>query len=277
MHRRTQLHGSYSCCVLLAACLISTESAHARTVFRCVLDGTVSLATAPDPGADCEAHELDDNAALTPNLWGSMGVFSGALFKREVEGKAIYSTRELPGSTRVLNFTVATPPNAYAHEGRGKVGAPRLRLFSAQFKAAAKRTGVDDAWLRAIAHAESYFDATAVSDKGAQGVMQLMPKVAREYGVEDPFDPAQSIDGAARHLKFLERLYEGDLTLVAAAYNAGIGAVAQYGGVPPYAETEAYVAKVHALHARYREAMGLSIPAISERPALPAEVEDDPP
>lgn len=247
---------------------VFAETSQARTVYRCVMDGTVSLATEPDPGARCEAHELDDNAPLVPNLWGSMGVFAGALYKREVGGRNVYSTRPLPGSTQVLSFTVKTPPNSYAHEGRGTVGRPRLAPFDQHFKAAARRTGVDDAWLRAIAHAESYFDATAVSDKGAQGVMQLMPEVALEYGVDDPFDPAQSINAAARHLKWLKTLYDGDLTLVAAAYNAGSGAVAQYSGVPPYAETRSYVAKVHALHARYRQAMGLPIPAVSERPAI---------
>ena len=77
--------------------------------------------------------------------------------------------------------------------------------------------------LRAFAHAESGFDAKATSTKGAQGVMQLMPEVAREYAVADPYSPAQSIDGGARHLKLLLRRYKGDLDLVAAAYNAGIG------------------------------------------------------
>jgi soluble lytic murein transglycosylase-like protein len=115
---------------------------------------------------------------------------------------------------------------------------------------------VEDAMLRAFAHAESGFDAKAVSHKGAQGVMQLMPAVAREYAVADPFSPAQSIDGGARHLKLLLRRYKGDLVLVAAAYNAGIGTVAQYGGVPPYKETVAYVAKVQALYDRYRNALG---------------------
>jgi soluble lytic murein transglycosylase-like protein len=85
--------------------------------------------------------------------------------------------------------------------------------------------------------------------------MQLMPVLAREYGVADPYSSAQSIDGAARHIRSLMRRYKGDLVLVAAAYNAGIGAVAQYRGVPPYRETLAYVDKVLALHARYREAL----------------------
>jgi soluble lytic murein transglycosylase-like protein len=85
--------------------------------------------------------------------------------------------------------------------------------------------------------------------------MQLMPEVAREYAVADPYSAAQSIDGGARHLKQLLRRYKGDLDLVAAAYNAGIGTVTEYKGVPPYRETIEYVAKVQALYDRYRSAM----------------------
>ncbi len=100
-------------------------------------------------------------------------------------------------------------------------------------------------------------DAKAVSPKGAQGVMQLMPEVSKQYGVRDPFASGQSIRGGAQHLKSLVRRYKGDLTLAAAAYNAGAGAVARFGGVPPYKETLSYVDKVNALHERYRNAMGL--------------------
>lgn len=230
--------------------------AQARKVYRCVQAGTVSLATAPEPGSRCVAKQIDDNAAAVPNLWGAMGVFSGTLYERQQDGKTVYGTRKLPGSVKVLGFTVKTPPGEPAHVGLGKVGKPRLDRYAAQFKAAAKATGVDDAWLRAIAHAESGFDAAAVSPKGAQGVMQLMPRTAQEYGVVDPFSSAQSIGAGARFLKSLMKRYHGDLTLVAAAYNAGIGTVTRYGGVPPYAETQAYLAKVLALHARYREALG---------------------
>lgn len=243
--------------VVLLLGLSVAAPACARTVYRCVQGNTVSLATAPEPGSRCTPREIEDSPLQTPNLWGNMGVFSGTLYEREQEGRTVYSTRNLPGSRVYLRFTVATPPGEPAHEGLGKVGRPRLDAFAAEFKAAARATGVDDAWLRAIAHAESGFDAGAVSPKGAQGVMQLMPDTAALLGVRDPFSAQQSISGGARHMRALLRRYNGDRSLAAAAYNAGIGAVSRHGGVPPYAETLAYVEKVMALYAGYREAMGL--------------------
>ena len=186
--------------------------------------------------------------------------------EREQDGQKVYSTRNLPGSTPYLKFTVQTPPGEPAHPGLGTVGKPRLDRYPSEFKAAARQTGVDDAWLRAVAHAESDFDAKALSPKGAMGVMQLMPEVAKEYGVADPYSSAQSINAGARHLRALMRRYKGDLTLVAAAYNAGIGTVSRYGGVPPYAETQEYVSKVTALYELYLRALGRK--QAPERPAL---------
>jgi hypothetical protein len=242
-------------CLLALLALPIALPAHARTVYRCVRDGTVSLSTAPEPGSQCVANHIDDDAAKVPNLWGNLGVVKGTLYERQQDGKTVYGTRKLPGSVPVLAFTVQTPPGSPAHVGLGHLGPPQLNRFSAEFRAAARRTGVEDAMLRAFAHAESGFDAKAISSKGAQGVMQLMPEVAREYAVDDPFSPAQSIDGGARHLKQLSRRYKGDLDLVAAAYNAGIGTVTQYKGVPPYRETIEYVEKVQALYDRYKTAL----------------------
>ncbi|MEO6519791.1 MAG: lytic transglycosylase domain-containing protein [Pseudoxanthomonas sp.] len=242
----------------LGASLVAFASlpVEARTVYRCVRSGTVSLSTAPEPGSRCEARQVEDDPGRAPNLWGSMGVFSGTLYQREQDGVMVYGTRKLPGSTVYLKFTVATPPGEPAHAGLGKVGKPRLDRYAKQFKAAAKATGVDDAWLRSIAHAESGFDANALSPKGAQGVMQLMPEVSKEYGVIDPYSSVESINAGARHLRGLFKRYKNDLVLVAAAYNAGVGTVTRYRGVPPYAETQAYVEKVQALYQRYREALG---------------------
>ncbi len=246
---------------MLIAALFAAAPASARTVYRCVRGDSVSLATAPEPGSHCVARQIDDNAAALPNLWGNLGVVQGSLYERQQGGLTVYSTRKLPGSTRVFGFTVRTPPGSPAHVGLGQVGKPQLDRYASQFRDAAKSTGVADAWLRAIAHAESGFDAHALSPKGAQGVMQLMPDVSREYGVRDPFASGESIRAGARRLQALKRRYRNDLALVAAAYNAGTGAVTRFGGIPPYAETQAYVAKVQALYARYQVALAGDKPA----------------
>jgi soluble lytic murein transglycosylase-like protein len=241
----------------LALALAALASpAQARTIYRCVRAGTVSLATAPEPGSKCTAQTVDDNAAKLPNLWGVNGKQTGVLYERIQDGKTVYSTRNLPGSTPLMKFAVTPPPGAVAHPGLGHVAAARTNVHADLFRAAAKANRIDDAWLRAIAHAESDLQAEAVSRKGAQGIMQLLPKTAAEYGVKDSFVPSQAIPAGARVLHDLLRRYKGDRTLATAAYNAGIGTVAKYGGVPPYAETLAYVAKVDALYERYKVALG---------------------
>ena len=110
--------------------------------------------------------------------------------------------------------------------------------------AAARRHGLDPDLVMAVVSVESGFRPQAVSPKGAQGLMQLMPKTASSLGVADAFDPAQNLDGGARYLGQLLTLYGGDLARALAAYNAGEGAVDRHRGVPPYRETRAYVKKV---------------------------------
>jgi hypothetical protein len=253
--------------LLLIALTAASPDVRARTVWRCLRDGTVSLATAPEPGSKCTANTLDDDSASLPNLWGRLGVFHGTLYQREQDGKLVYSTRNLPGSTPLQTFTVATPPSSAAHVGLGHAGKPDTGVYRREFASAARATGLDEAWLRAIAHAESDYAADAVSVKGAKGVMQLMPDTIGDYGVGDPFSAKQSILAGAKLLKALEDQYGGDRVLAAAAYNAGAGAVAQYGGVPPYVETQEYVAKVTTLYARYRQAMGLPPRSVGLEPA----------
>lgn len=143
-----------------------------------------------------------------------------------------------------------------------------LTAYAAEVAAASARHGVDPALVRAIMHAESAFQPNALSPKGAQGLMQLMPATAGDYGVTDAFDPVQNIDAGVEHLAMLLDLYDGDVTLAAAAYNAGQGAVARYGNqVPPFAETQVYVQRVNVLHQRYRNEMALA--AQTAPPASP--------
>ena len=189
---------------LLLGALWTPAPASARVVYRCTQGGSVSLATAPEPGSKCKAQTFDDNAAKLPNLWGLNGTQKGTLYEREQDGKTVYSTRNLPGSTKVLQYTVATPLASPAHAGLGQVGQPQLDAYRREFKRAARATGVDEAWLRAIAHAESYYAADAVSTKGAKGVMQLMPDVIGDYGVKDPFSAKQSIMAGARLADFAQ-------------------------------------------------------------------------
>lgn len=116
---------------------------------------------------------------------------------------------------------------------------------------AAARHGLDPAVLTALAHVESGFRSDAVSPKGALGIAQLMPETARALGVADPLDLHAGLDGGARYLRAQLDRFSGDLGLALAAYNAGPAAVARYGGIPPYPETQRFVARVLELARRY--------------------------
>lgn len=112
------------------------------------------------------------------------------------------------------------------------------------FKEAAERYDVPLSLLRAMGKAESGFDADAVSSAGAMGVMQLMPATAKSLGVEDAFDARSNIMGGARYISEKLKKYDGNIELALAAYNAGSGNVAKYGGVPPFKETQNYIRRI---------------------------------
>jgi len=122
---------------------------------------------------------------------------------------------------------------------------PIISSFSREF-------GVDSSLVKAVIHAESGYNPNAVSPKGAQGLMQLMPSTAKGLKVADSLNPSDNIRGGVRYLRFLLDTFKGDESLALAAYNAGLGTVAKYGGIPPYRETQTYVAKVLSYRNNYR-------------------------
>jgi len=126
--------------------------------------------------------------------------------------------------------------------------------FDVAVRAVATETSLEPALLHAVIAAESNHNSQALSPRGAQGLMQLMPATARRFQVSDPYDPLQNVRAGARYLRELSDLFHGDLSLTLAAYNAGPASVQRYGGrIPPYAETQRYVPKVLRL---YKEMTG---------------------
>ncbi len=132
-----------------------------------------------------------------------------------------------------------------------------IRRFSSIVDVAARSHGVEPALVQAVITAESGFNPNALSRKGASGLMQLMPDTARRYGVQNIFDPVENVHGGVRYLRDLLAMFNGDMRLALAGYNAGENAVIRAGNkVPPYVETQNYVPKVIDLYHRFRTRPG---------------------
>lgn len=181
----------------------------------------------------------------------------GSVVFTNLPGLGAPTPHRVPGQQRPEARQSAAAPAGIASNAQGPA-APRLvravpartsrvarvrrPSITALLDAAARRYRLDPRLVREVAWQESGFDPRSVSDKGAMGVMQLMPETARILGVTDPFDPRQNIDGGARYLRDLLHLYRGNIRLSLAAYNAGPAVVAHYGNrIPPFSETRDYV------------------------------------
>lgn len=145
----------------------------------------------------------------------------------------------------VLNGSTATYAAANAYRTTQTASYSPADL-DAYFQEAAATYNLPVDLLKAVAKQESNFQSNVVSSSGAVGIMQLMPGTASYLGVTDSYDPYQNIMGGAKLLAQLSEHYQGDLSLTLAAYNAGSGAVDKYGGIPPYTETQNFVAKIKA-------------------------------
>ncbi len=189
------------------------------------------LTLGPASAADAEIALLNNGMTLKVEAWGKLG---GSVHLKLKDGGEVGVPASLLAG--VVPDEIVEAVEQRARRDGGDV--------EALLREAAARNGLDPALVRAVVAVESAFRNDAISPKGAQGLMQLMPATAAALGVKDAFDPEQNLDGGARHLASLVQGYGGDLTKALAAYNAGAGAVARHGGVPPYRETTDYVAKV---------------------------------
>lgn len=160
---------------------------------------------------------------------------------RRVYSMAIKQSRPVPKGTQVQN-SVPESPMIVPITVNG-VSTTDQR-YAAIIRRASQRYDIDPHIIKAIIMAESSFDPLAVSNKGAQGLMQLMPTTAKDLGVRNTFDPGQNIDAGVRFFKRLLTHHKGDLKLALAAYNAGAKNVRRYNGVPPFKATHAYIRKV---------------------------------
>jgi soluble lytic murein transglycosylase-like protein len=183
--------------------------------------------------------------------------FASALDAAQTEGASSATAGASVSSAPLANATYTSAiPTTVAYGSATPVdtdGSNEGATYAPMIEQAAARYGIDPSVLYGLIEQESGFDPSATSSAGAQGLTQLMPSTAASLGVTEPLDPAQSIEGGARYLSGLLRQFGGNTADALAAYNAGPGAVEQYGGVPPYPETQQYVAKVLGYAASYSQ------------------------
>jgi len=227
----------------------------------------------------CEASRLGD-AEAQYNLGWMYAMGRG--IKRDDETAAYFFTMASKQGDalaqrmlRQVGSPVAEAPSCLSepdvHDTAGQdivaKASPEHRKVMDLVQKLAPEYGIFPRLAMAIIRAESNFNPAALSPKNAQGLMQLIPETAERFNVKKPFDPEQNIRGGLSYLRWLLAYFQGNITLVAAAYNAGEGAVNRYAGIPPYAETQGYVQRIREIYQRDEHPFDARITPPS--PALP--------
>ncbi len=179
-----------------------------------------------------------------------------------------------PAEPRSISASGLVAPMPQRRQPKMAAFPPAPDRIRAIIEEKSKLHGLDPLLVHSVIRAESNYNPYAISPKGAEGLMQLIPSTARQYGVSNAFDPEQNIEGGIRYLKYLQSLF-ADERLVLAAYNAGEGAVTKYGWIPPYAETQDYVYKVGRYYGLARREQTTQVPrsaAPAAQATLPAAV-----
>lgn len=186
--------------------------------------------------------------------------------------RSVVVTAKSVAGRQVAENVVAPRVIPPADAGAAGESAPVAANLQEAVDRIAGRHGLPPELLHSVIQVESNYNPNAVSPKGALGIMQLIPATARRFGVTDVFDPVENIEGGARYLQYLLALFDGDYPLALAAYNAGENAVAKYGNVPPYPETQTYLRLVAK---RLEEAQKVSAAKAKERKEAKPEPKSD--
>ncbi len=168
------------------------------------------------------------------------------------DGVVHFTSKPQPGSSLYLKAPRRRPQAGVVPVMPSDTSLERFTRYDTAIHQAATLYQIPVELVRAVIKVESDFDPRAVSPAGARGLMQMIPATAERMQVRDIFDPRENIFGGVRYLRVLANMFNGDLQLTIAGYNAGEGAVVRYGGIPPYEETQQYVVKVLAYYHRYR-------------------------
>jgi soluble lytic murein transglycosylase-like protein len=209
-------------------------------------------------------------------VFGSLMAVTG-LHAENTPPRSLDATVALPSAVSVVRVDARTGRLVRSVVVRAPAGAPSASSMNPQVRAmveeTAKNLDVSPLLVDSVIQVESNYNPYAISPKGAQGLMQLMPATARRFGVKNSFDAQQNVEGGVRYLKFLQETFQDD-RLAVAAYNAGEKAVTKYGNVPPYRETVDYVAKVGQKYtqAKHAAAKSASLAKIAEK-SQPSEGE----